>query len=145
MKKLAILLVCLLGIQAFVKADDDKPISAEQLPAQSLTFIKTHFSGLKISYAKMETDFFDKTYDVVFVNGQKAEFDKNGEWKEVDCKYSAVPASVIPEAIKKYLTEQYPAETVIKIERDKTGYEVKLKNKLELKFNKAFQLTGIDD
>lgn len=145
MKKLIILFMCLFSIQTFVKADDDKPIAVDDLPAKALSFIKTHFAGQKVSYAKMESDFFDKNYDVVFINGQKAEFDKNGEWKEIDCKYSAVPATIIPEAIKKQISEQYPGETVIKIERYKKGYEIKLKNKLELKFNSDFQLTGIDD
>lgn len=145
MKKLFILLICLFSIQAFLKADDDKPVAVNDLPAESLSFIKKHFAGLKISYAKAESDFFEKSYKVVFVNGQKAEFDKNGKWEEIDCKYSTVPQSVIPEPIKKYISEQYPGQNVIKIERDKKGYEVKLKNKLELKFNNIFQLTGMDD
>lgn len=145
MKKLWILLLCLFSIQALLKADDDKPVAINDLPTASLSFIKTHFADSKISYAKVESDFFDKTYEVVFINGQKAEFDKKGEWKEVDCKYSAVPTSIIPEAIRKFLTEQYPEQNVIKIERDKKGYEIKLKNKLELKFNKSFKLMAIDD
>lgn len=145
MKKLFIFWIFLLGTVVLAKADDDKPIAVNELPSKALSFVNTHFTGLKISYAKVETDFFDKSYDVVFINGQKAEFDKKGEWKKVDCKYSSVPATILPDAIKKYLAEQYPGESVIEIERDKKGYEVKLKNKLELKFNKAFQLTEIDD
>lgn len=145
MKKLFILLIYLIGIQIISKADNDKPIAINELPQEALTFIKTHFTDTKISYAKVESDFFKKDYEVIFVNGQKAEFDSNGAWKEIDCKYSSVPISIIPEAIKKYLTEQYPKQNVIKIERDKKGYEVKLKNKLELKFNKVFQLIDIDD
>lgn len=145
MKKLFILLLCLISIQSVVKADDDKPVAVNDLPPKALAFIKKHFSDTKISYAKMESDFFKKDYEVIFVNGQKAEFDKNGIWKEIDCKYSSVPATIIPDSIKKYLSEQFPGQTVIKIEQDKKGYEVKLKNKLELKFNKAYQLTAIDD
>lgn len=145
MKKLFILLVCLVNMQSLLMADDDKPVAINELPQEALAFIKEHFADTKISYAKMESDFFKKDYEVIFINGQKAEFDKNGAWKEIDCKYGSVPASIIPEAIKKYLAEQFPEQTVIKIERDKRGYEVKLKNKLELRFNKAFQLTAIDN
>jgi len=145
MNKLFILLLCLISIPSITKADDDKPVAVNELPKETLAFIKKHFADTKISYAKMESDFFKKEYEVIFVNGQKAEFDRNGAWKEIDCKYSSVPASIIPEAIKKHLTEQFPGQTVIKIERDKKGYEIKLKNKLELKFNHAFQLTDIDD
>ena len=145
MKKLVVLLLCLISIQTIIKAEDDKPVAVNERPKEALAFIQKHFAGTKISYAKMESDFFKKEYEVIFVNGQKAEFDKNGTWKEIDCKYNSVPASIIPEAIKKHLTEQFPEQTVIKIERDKKGYEVKLKNKLELKFNHAFQLTDIDN
>ena len=48
----------------------------------------------------METDWFDKSYDVIFTNGDKLEFDKKGVWTEVNCKYSAVPVAVVPDAIK---------------------------------------------
>ena len=43
--------------------------------------------------AVMESDWFDKSYDVIFTNGDKLEFDKKGVWTEVNCKYSAVPVS----------------------------------------------------
>ena len=68
--------------------------------------------------AKMETDWFDKSYDVIFTNGDKLEFDKKGVWTEVNCKYSAVPVAVVPEAIKKYVATNYPDAKMLKIERD---------------------------
>lgn len=58
--------------------------------------------------AKMETDWFDKSYDVIFTNGDKLEFDKKGVWTEVNCKYSAVPVAVVPEAIKSTLLRITP-------------------------------------
>lgn len=58
--------------------------------------------------AKMETDWFDKSYDVIFTNGDKLEFDKKGVWTEVNCKYSAVPVAVVPEAIKKVRCYELP-------------------------------------
>ena len=72
------------------------------------------------------------------------EFDKNGYWKEVDCKYSSVPAAVIPEAIQKYVKDNYPDTKILKLERDKKEYEVKLTNRTELKFDINFNLIDID-
>ena len=92
----------------------------------------------------MESDWFDKNYDVIFTNGNKVEFDKRGNWKEVNCKYSSVPVDVIPSAIQKYVAENYPDAQVIKIERDKKDYEIKLSNKWELKFDLQFNLIDID-
>lgn len=145
MKKLLLLFVCLFTIQSVVKADDDKPVRMDQLPQSAQQFIKTHFGDSKVAIAKMETDWFDKSYDIIFTDGNKLEFDKQGNWKEINCKYSAVPASVIPEQIQKYVTENYPGAQVLKIERDKRDYEVKLSNKWELKFDLQFNLIDIDN
>lgn len=145
MKKLIILSVCLFALLGLAKADNDKPISLNELPQKSQKFIKQYFPKNEISYAKVEKEVWDKKYEVVFVNGEKIEFDKKGEWKEIDCKFSAVPETLIPSAIKKHLAEQYPQAKVIQIERDSKGYDVKLNNKLELKYTPTFQLKEIDD
>ena len=145
MKKLLLLLVCLFTFQAVVKAYDDKPIKVAQLPQSAQQFIKSHFGNSKVAIAKMETDWLDKSYDVIFTDGNKLEFDKQGNWKETNCKYSAVPAGVIPAQILKYVSENYPDAKVLKIERDKKDYEVKLSNRWELKFDLQFNLIDIDD
>ena len=145
MKKLLLLLVCLFTFQAVVKANADKPIKVAQLPQSAQQFIKSHFGNSKVAIAKMETDWLDKSYDVIFTDGNKLEFDKQGNWKEINCKYSAVPAGVIPAQILKYVSENYPDAKVLKIERDKKDYEVKLSNRWELKFDLQFNLIDIDD
>ena len=132
MKKLLFLFVCLFAMQTVVRADDDKPIQISQMPQQAQLF------------TKMESDLFNKSYDVIFTNGNKVEFDKKGNWKEVDCKYSAVPAAVIPEPIQKYVKDNYPDTKILKLERDKKEYEVKLTNRTELKFDINFNLIDID-
>jgi hypothetical protein len=44
----------------------------------------------------------------VFVNGAKVEFTKNGEWKDVECKYGEVPAAIVPQQIRDYVAKNYP-------------------------------------
>ena len=92
----------------------------------------------------MESDFFYKSYEVIFTNGDKVEFDNKGNWEEVNCKYSYVPTAIIPAAIQKYVTTNYPDAKILKIERDKKDYEVKLSNRTELKFDLKFNLIDID-
>lgn len=145
MKKLITLFVCLFVLIGLTKADDDKPISFNELPNKSQEFIKQYFAGKDISLTKLEKDFWDKKYEVVFVNGEKAEFDKNGEWEKIDCKFSVVPDSIVPQTIREQVAKQYPQTKILKIERDKKGYEIKLNNKLELKFTLEFKLYDIDD
>ena len=93
----------------------------------------------------MERELFDTTYEVIFTSSSKVEFLKNGDWKEVDCKYSTVPAAIIPQQIAQYVFQYYPDTSVVQIDRDKRDYEVKLTNGLELTFDLKFNLIDIDD
>lgn len=124
---------------------NDKVISKNQLPAQAQSFLNENFADVKISYAKQETDFIERSYEVVLADGTKLEFTKKGNWKEVDCRYSEVPSAIVPAPIKNFINENYSDSRVLKIERDSRGYEVKLSNKLELKFNNDFNIVDIDD
>ena len=82
---------------------------------------------------------------MIFTNGNKVEFDKKGEWTEIDCKHTVVPTAIIPTTIQKYVTTNYPDTRVLKIERDKKEYEVQLSNRVELKFDLKFNLIDIDN
>ena len=78
MKKIVALFVCLLAVSLSVRADDDRPIQFEQLPSKAQAFVKEHFPQEKVALAKMEKDFFDKKYEVIFANSSKVEFLKDG-------------------------------------------------------------------
>lgn len=95
--------------------------------------------------AKQETDLFFKSYDVIFTNGEKLEFDKSGDWTEVKCTASEVPSQIVPEAIRSYVKTNYPNEKILQIERDKKEYEIKLSNRWEIKFDSQFRVIDIDD
>ena len=82
MKKLVFLLVCLFTLQTVARADDDKPIQVTQMPQLAQQFIKQHFSDSKVALAKMESDFLYKSYEVIFTNGDKVEFDNKGNWED---------------------------------------------------------------
>ena len=147
MKKSIFILALLSFTVAMPKvfADNDRIISVEQLPAQARNFVATHFGDVKISHVKMDTDFFDRTYDVFFSNGNKVEFDKKGLWKDVDCKFTEVPVNIIPVKIRTYVTNNYPNEKILEIDRDRRDYEVKLNNGLKLKFDLKYNLIDIDN
>ena len=92
----------------------------------------------------MENGFLDTSYDVVFVNGNGVEFDKNGEWTELDCKRSSVPTKAVPAQITKFVKESHPNAAILKLERDRYTYEVKLSNFWEIKFDKQFNVIDMD-
>lgn len=145
MKKLLILFVAIFALQTTVRADDDRPITVTQLPAKAQQLIKQYFANEKIALTKEDKDFFSTSYEVLFTNGNKLEFNGSGEWSELDCKRTQVPAALIPQQIATYVKQNYPKATILKIERGSSDYDVKLDNRLELTFNKQFQLIDIDD
>lgn len=145
MKKLFVLFASLFALLSVAKADNDKAIRIDQLPNQAKQFISQYFGSSKVAVAKIEKDFFDKNYDVIFTDGNKVEFNKEGVWKEVDCKYSIVPSAIIPNTIRTYVSSNYANAKVVKIERDKRDYEVKLDSGMKLTFDLKFNLIDIDN
>lgn len=146
MKKLFLLAIsAIIFSVSTAKADNDRVITKEKLPAPAQKFINEHFTSLKISYVKEERDLFDRNYEVVFTDGTKVEFLRNGAWKEIDCRYNEVPTIAVPEQIRKYITDNYPGEKILQIDRDKHDYEVKLSNRLELTFDRNYNIIDIDD
>lgn len=146
MKRILTFIVCILAIQFSAKASNDIQITFTQLPATSQQLIKSHFNEQSIALVKMEKEFFDKSYEVIFTNGDKIEFDKKGIWKEIDCKYTQLPQAVVPTQIQNFVIKNYPNSKINKIEKEnRNRYEVSLTNGLELKFDSKFNLIEIDD
>ena len=80
MKKFTILLASLAVMASSVPAfaGKDRIITVGELPAVAQQFVQTHFKAVEVSYAKVDEELFDKDYKVVFVNGSKVEFAKEG-------------------------------------------------------------------
>ncbi len=125
--------------------DRDRVITKEQLPESARSFMNEHFADNKISFVKEDRDFLSKNYEVVFADGTRLEFTRAGEWKEVDCRNSQVPAAILPDQIEKYVADNYAGEKILQIDRDNNDYEVRISNQLELTFDKNFNIIDIDD
>lgn len=147
MKKLTVILagIALLATAAPALAGNDRPITVGELPAAAQQFLKAHFAGVDVSYSKVDEEMFDKDYKVIFVNGSTVEFAKDGQWREVDCKYGEVPAAIVPQQIRDYVAKNFAGRKITKIDRDKRDYEVELDNGLDLKFDMKFRLIKMDD
>lgn len=143
-KTILIAVFCLVSCIVTARADNDKPIQVNDLPAKAQALITQHFNGQKVVLATVDTDISDKSYDVVLQNGTKLEFDKKGNVKEIDCKQGTVPAKLVPQAISSYINSTYPGESIRKIDFQKKEYEVELSNGTEITFNKKFQVVEID-
>lgn len=144
MKRMMFILACVFTLVITSKADNYQPITRSQLPQKAQTFLDAHFADSKISLTRKEIDVTELNYDVIFTDGCKVEFDRKGNWTEVDCINHPLPAGIVPEAIERVVKAHYPDAKVVKIERDRREYDVKLSNRVELTFNKKLQLIDID-
>ena len=146
MKKILLILVAVFSVGIFVAvADNDKLINKSQLPKAAQEFIDAHFAGVDLLYAKEDCNILFNSYEVRLANGVKVEFSSKGNWEEVDGGQSAVPAAIVPQPIKDYIEKNYAGERILVIEKNRNDYEVKLSNRLELKFDKNFNIYDIDD
>ena len=144
MKKLLASAFAVLAMTFSAKAGDDKPITVKQLPTVSQNFIKQHFADRKIALVKEDTDFFEKSYEVVFTDLSKVEFDSDGQWTDIESKQGYIPSSAVPARINDYIKANYPDRKIKSIERERRGYEVDLTGNIDLKFDTAFNIVDID-
>lgn len=135
--------VLLFNCQA--KADQEQLITKEQLPQEAQSFLNTYFSNVAVSYVKQETERSRKSYDVVLANGTVVEFDAQGVWEDVDGNRQAIPTAFIPAAILSEVSQRYPQQAIVKIEKtDRGRYEVEIISGIELIFGKDYKFISVD-
>ena len=143
MKSLFALLV---GFVAFatVLSADDKPISFDRLPSPAKVYVQTNFPEEKISFVAKEDGSSHSGYMVLLMNGIKIEFTRSGDLSEIS-SVNGIPESVVPISIRDYVQAHYPGAGYLEFEIGRRTYEVKLTNRMELKFNNNFHLIAVDD
>ena len=120
--------------------DDDRVITFAQLPEAAQTFLKANFATKVPLLVTADWDDFTIRYET----GEKIEFNRSGEWKDIECYNSKVPAEAVPAQISSYISQNYPGKSIIKLERHRSVFEVKLNNGMEIEFNRNFQVIGMD-
>lgn len=122
-----------------------KQVDKTQLPQAITSFIQENFPGQEVTFIEEEKEFFDTKYDVTLANGVKLDFDGKNEWDKINTNPNPVPSKFVPEAIATHAKQQYPNETIVKINKKDYGYKIKLSNDLELKYTKDGEFKGIDE
>ena len=120
---------------------DGRMIAPEKLPAAAKTFIQQSFPDAAIAFAERDSN----EYEVHLNDGTEITFDLKGNWDKVDCNFSPVPDEIVPQPIATYVEKNFPGVSIVKIDKERYGYEVELANDLELKFNKQGVLFSMDD
>ena len=139
--KAILLLVAVMAISFNAKADHDQVITFNEMPEAAQALHKQYFADKVPLVVTVDWD----DYTIVYESGEKVEFDKQGNWKEISCSRACVPAELIPEQIKTNIQATFPGAIIIKLDRNRRGYEVKLNNGLEVEYDPTFQVIDIDD
>ena len=146
MKKL-IAIALFVGFSA-LNISCSKQVTAQTQPTIE-SFVKTYFPDVEIlSSIKDGLD-----YDVTLSDYTKIEFDGNLlggklEWDEIDCKnstvYKTVPSTLIPSEISTHVAKYHSDYTIVKISKDRRGWEIELSNGIEIEFDRKFNVIEID-
>lgn len=119
-----------------VEAAEDRPITMKELPQVAHQFLTMHFPDTRIISLMQDDDTFDRDYSVVLENGAEIEFNRSGKWEEVCCcSGSGVPDPIIPRQILEFVRKNYPSNRIVKITRERNGYEAELESGCELEFD----------
>lgn len=135
-----------MGLAAVVAARaDERAVDYGQLPTRAKEFVTAYFARAKVAGVTQDKESGSTIYDLYFTDGSKVEFDRKGEWMEVDCVRRAIPVGIIPSKIAGFLKSNHNGNFAVRIERDKKGYELKLDNGLEVRFDSKYAFKGYDD
>lgn len=106
----------------------DAVVPASELPQNAQSFLNSNFKGIQIGLVKKDMD----SYDVTLADGTEIDFIINGEWKNVDGKYKAIPTGFLAPAVVSKVKAAQPNAQIIEVEREIQGYKFKLSNRMEV-------------
>ena len=136
----------MISLAAFAAAlsADDRPMAFEKLPVAAKEYIQTNFPGEKTTMVTKDDDLIFADYTVMLSNGIKLEFEHSGALTQISSP-NGIPAELVPVSIRNYVQTHYPDAGYLDFEIGKRTYEVKLTNRMELKFNNSFHIIEVDD
>lgn len=136
MKKLIFsLMMILLGVTSAFAVIDKYSINRNDLPEEARNMLSDYFPKAKVSMIKVDRHLLKKTdYDVRLINGTRIEFSNKGRWTMVDCGKRALPATLPPAAVRRYVDKNYPRLKMVRIERSASAVDVTLSDGVRLRF-----------
>ena len=146
MKKLQVLgIIAALGLLLFATScDEEKGLSENEIPNEITTYVTTHFPTNNIIRVTEDKDGNRKSYDVVLSGNIKLEFSRQREITDIDSS-SRLPDSVIPQAIRDYVSENYPDNFITDWELEDNHQQVGLNNDIDLEFTMDGEFIRVDN
>ena len=143
LKQLPMYLIAIIGISLSSCSDKDEPVAPSELPSIAKDFIIRYFPSSSIVSSQKDKD----EYDVVLSDGTKIEFDKKGDWIDVEAApLKTLPNGFYPGEIDSYLAQYFDGEGINEITKVSRGYEVEITTGTEILFgyDGSFIEIGVD-
>lgn len=146
-----ILIILLFALTAGVimrcskKDKSSKRVQLNDLPIAAIQLIETYFNGMEIRSIEQEIDSDGLEYEVKFKNGFEIDFGEDGNWVSIDGNGLEVPRELVHAHILSYVQDNFAEHIIIKIEKEQSGFEIKLSNQKEIKFDADGNFVRFDD
>lgn len=108
-------------------------------------YVKEHFPDAKVVKVIKDKEATKVEYEVDLSNGAELQFNIDLGIEKVDGNHNAIPASVVPSNIAKYVTENYPDTKIVKWEKKRKGQEIELDSDVDLLFDFDGKFLRVDN
>ena len=119
-------------------------ITLKQLPQPAQEFIGKYFAKDQIRKIRSHHHRHGQSYNVLFTDGSKVNFDSKGQWTKIKLRNDSIPVEIIPEYITTYVWDAYPGVMIMEIESEGPAREVELSDGTELTFDPKGNVVKID-
>ncbi|NCC99645.1 MAG: hypothetical protein EOL95_08105 [Bacteroidia bacterium] len=136
MKKIMLVLACMMiaiGIQA---KDIVTKVTVAELPEKAQKFIQEHFQTVQVKSVMQETDEDGIVEYKIFLKDKTAiEFDMVGAWNSVLVKKATMPRFIVPIKVQNAIDKQFANKTIKKVENDGYSFEFDFADGTEAEIN----------
>ena len=129
-----------------VASADYKTTDVSKLPQAAIQCLQQNIPNATVNLIKVDTSFLGfgvSSYDAYLSDGTEIEFDKRGQWTEIENDV-AIPQSFITDTLKAYLAKNFPNIRVTSLKKKPYGYQIELSNDIEIRFDSSWKLISID-
>jgi Protein of unknown function (DUF2874). len=145
MKRFAYMLMGLFFVANMTVAADVYTTDSGVLPEKANAFLKKHFKEKTIAHISIEKNLLGiKDYEVILMDGSEIEFDRAGEWKEINLTNGKVPDEIVLPSVLEYIRTRFKDNFIVAIDRTDGEIDVDLNNGVELEFNMKGKILKVD-
>jgi len=145
MKKIMLVLACVMMAICIQAKDIVAKVTVEELPEKAQKFIKEHFQAVQVKSVMQETDEDGVIeYTVRLKDKTEIEFDMVGAWNSVLVKKSAMPRFIVPVKVQNAIDKEFANKIIKKVENDGYSFDFDFSDGTEAEINAQGDVTELE-